>query len=78
MKGSGQWTVTLKQEGAKANDRIYVMLNANGEVEEEGWLKNGVLKPVKVAKERAAAIAKQRIGIGFQAGKLAWCLLLIL
>jgi uncharacterized membrane protein YkoI len=69
VKGSGQWTVTLKQEGAKANDRIYVMLNANGEVEEEGWLKDGVLRPVKVTKERATAIAKQRIGIGSRAGK---------
>ncbi|MGI6130115.1 MAG: hypothetical protein ACOYEO_08540, partial [bacterium] len=27
VKGSGQWTVTLRQEGAAASDRIYVMLN---------------------------------------------------
>lgn len=64
VKGSGQWTVTLKQNGANANDRIYVMLDARGRVQEEGWLKNGVLKPAKMTKDQAEAVAEWRIGTG--------------
>lgn len=69
VKGSGQWTVTLRQEGAAASDRIYVMLNARGEVQEEGWLKNGTLKPVQVVRERAVLIAERSIGRSSQIRK---------
>jgi uncharacterized membrane protein YkoI len=69
VKGSGQWTVTLKQNGTNANDRIYVMLDSRGRVQEEGWLKNGVLQPVKISKERAAILAEQCIGTGSRARK---------
>jgi uncharacterized membrane protein YkoI len=67
--GSGQWTVTLRQDGAAASDRIYVMLNAQGEVVEEGWLKNGILKPVQVVRERAVLIAERSIGSSSQVRK---------
>ena len=62
VMSSGQWTVTLRQDGAAVNDRIYVMLSDSGRVLEEGWLKNGALRPVQVTRERAVLIAERSAG----------------
>ncbi|MGI6603737.1 MAG: PepSY domain-containing protein [Firmicutes bacterium] len=80
-KSSGQWTVSLKQQGAPSAERIYVIIGRGGRALEWGRLKDGKLSPVQVTPEQALRLAQRSAGnryypveakVFLTAGTLAW------
>lgn len=64
VTGSDRWTVSLRQEGARPEDRVYIAVDGSGRAVEWGWLDAGKLKPAAISKARALTLAKNFAGYG--------------